>query len=37
MGPEFFENDIGRYLEEDIGHKEDGQCNVVLGGAWRNA
>jgi hypothetical protein len=28
---ELLQDDVGRDLEEDIWHKEDGQCGVVLG------
>lgn len=27
---ELLQDDVGRYLKENIGHKEDGQCYVVL-------
>ena len=30
---ELLQKDVGRYLKEDVGHKEDGQCYVVLGRA----
>ena len=27
---ELLQDDIGRYLEEDVWHKKDGQCYIVL-------
>jgi hypothetical protein len=33
---ELLQDDIGRYLEEDVWHKEDCQCNVVLRRTWCN-
>ncbi len=31
------QNDVGRNLEEDVWHKEDGQCYIVLRGTRGDA